>query len=166
MVAPSFQSYKMLTAEPFTKNGKLYVTVEHPNTKNHRDVRWYTEAEYAKAYGRAAANKSKEVDGYAGLKLCRGFTRGPLLLIRNTTSADEAWLGASPARYATDIGWYVASTDSFPVKYPVHFKFLILTWEEFSQDETHAKTPDELKKIIRTKEKNNEYTSLGCSFDS
>jgi len=157
MVAPSFQSYRMIVAEPFTKNGKLYVTVEHPNTKNHRDVRWYTEAEYAKAYGRAAANKSKEVDGFAGLKVARGFERGPILLIRNTKSADEQWLGASPARYATDIGWYVASTDSFPVKHPEHFRFLFLEWEEFCQDETHAKSPEELARLIRQKEKNNEY---------
>ena len=39
MVAPSFQTYKQVVEEPFMKNGKLYVTVEHPNTKNHRDVR-------------------------------------------------------------------------------------------------------------------------------
>ena len=54
MVAPSFQSYKVIVAEPFTKNGKLYITVEHPNTKNHRDVRWYSEKEYRAAYGKSA----------------------------------------------------------------------------------------------------------------
>lgn len=56
MVAPSFQTYKVIVAEPFLKDGKLYITVEHPNTKNHRDVRWYSEREYARAYG----NKSKD----------------------------------------------------------------------------------------------------------
>lgn len=56
MVAPSFQTYKVIVAEPFLKNGKLYITVEHPNTKNHRDVRWYSDREYARAYG----NKSKD----------------------------------------------------------------------------------------------------------
>lgn len=56
MVAPSFQTYKVIVAEPFYKNGKLYITVEHPSTKNHRDVRWYSEKEYARAYG----NKSKD----------------------------------------------------------------------------------------------------------
>lgn len=162
MVAPSFQTYKLITEQPFTKNGKQYVTVEHPNTHNHRDVRWYTEAEYAKAYGRAAANKSKEINGYTGLKVCRGFARGPILLIRNTKPADEDWLSASTARYATDIGWYVTSTDSFPVVHPGHFRFLILNWEEFCQDETHAKDPKELAKIIYTKEKNNEWIRLGC----
>lgn len=56
MVAPSFQTYKIIVAEPFAKDGKLYVTVEHPNTKNHRDVRWYSDKEYARAY----SNKSKD----------------------------------------------------------------------------------------------------------
>lgn len=53
MVAPSFQSYKVIIAEPFLKNGKLYITVEHPNTHNHRDVRWYSDKEYQRAYGKS-----------------------------------------------------------------------------------------------------------------
>lgn len=52
MVAPSFQTYKIVVAEPFTKDGRLYVTVEHPRTHNHRDVRWYTDREYARLYGK------------------------------------------------------------------------------------------------------------------
>ena len=155
MVAPSFQTYQMVVAEPFMKNGKLYVTVEHPNTHNHRDVRWYTDTEYAKAYGGKAGGEA--TNGFSGLKQARGFSRGPIMLIRNTKAADEAWLGASQARYATDIGWYVASTDCFPVKHPEHFRFLFLDWEEFAADERHAKSPDELKQIIKSKEKNNEY---------
>ena len=156
--APSFATYKRITETPFTKNGKLYVTVEHPNTKNHRDVRWYSDAEFAKAY----PDHASEVSGFSGLKQSRGFARGPLLLIRNTKTADETWLDKSPARYATDIGWYIASTDSFPVDHPAHFKYLTLTWEEFAQDERHAKDPKELAKIIKAKEKNNEFIGIGC----
>jgi hypothetical protein len=37
-----------------------------------------------------------------------------------------------------------------------------LEWEEFCQDETHAKPPEELQRIIRKKEKDNDYISLGC----
>ena len=156
--APSFATYKRITETPFTKNGKLYVTVEHPNTHNHRDVRWYSDAEFAKAY----PDHASEVSGFSGLKQSRGFARGPLLLIRNTKTADETWLDKSPARYATDIGWYIASTDSFPVDHPAHFKYLTLTWEEFAQDERHAKDPKELAKIIKAKEKNNEFIGIGC----
>ncbi len=156
--APSFATYKRITETPFTKNGKLYITVEHPNTKNTRDVRWYTDAEFAKAYPQHAG----EVSGFSGLKAARGFSRGPLLLIRNNKTSDEEWLDKSPARYATDIGWYVASTDSFPVAHPSHFKFLLLSWEEFAQDERHAKSPQDLAKIIKAKEKNNDYIGIGC----
>lgn len=161
MVAPSFQSMTIMS-EVYQKNNKAYIDVKNEKTGTVRSVRWYTEAEYAKAYGRAAANKSKEINGFAGLKVCRGFARGPILLIRNTKPADEQWLGASVARYATDVGWYVTSTDSFPVVHPGHFRFLLLEWEEFCQDETHAKSPEELQRIIRKKEKDNDYISLGC----
>lgn len=61
MVAPSFQTYKVIVAEPFYKDGKLYITVEHPNTKNHRDVRWYSEREYARAYGNKSKNEAKVI---------------------------------------------------------------------------------------------------------
>ena len=161
MVAPSFQSMTIMS-EVYQKNNKAYIDVKNEKTGTVRSVRWYTEAEYAKAYGRAAANKSKEINGFAGLKVCRGFARGPILLIRNTKPADEQWLGASVARYATDVGWYVTSTDSFPVVHPGHFRFLLLEWEEFCQDETHAKSPEEWQRIIRKKEKDNDYISLGC----
>lgn len=160
MVAPSFQSYTMVVAEPFTKNGKLYVTVEHPNTHNHRDVRWYTDAEYAKQYG---SNKSKDesADGFAGLKVARGFSYGPILLIRNWKAADELWLGRSNARFATDVGWYIVSTEVLPADYPAHFKFLLLSWDEFRKDDDrHMKSQAELSVIIRGKERRKEYVTF------
>ena len=161
MVAPSFQAYKVIVAEPFLKNGKLYITVEHPNTKNQRDVRWYTDAEYAKQYG----NKSKEIAGAAdigfrGLKKARGFDQGPILLIRNWKTADESWLGHSKARYATDVGWYIVSQlkDAFLAEdYPEHFKLIPLTWEEFSKDETHPKSAFDISCIIHKKERSKSY---------
>ena len=154
MVAPSFQSMTVMS-EIYQKNNKAYIDVKNEKTGTIRSVRWYTVAEYAKAYGGKAGGAA--TDGFSGLKQARGFSRGPIMLIRNTKAADEAWLGASKARYATDIGWYVASTDGFPVQHPEHFRFLSLSWEEFAADERHAKTPDELKRIIKSKEKNNEY---------
>lgn len=159
MVAPSFQSYTMLTPEPFAKGDKLYVTVRHPTTGNSRNVRWYTDTEYRRAYG--GANKSKEEkDGFAGLAVARGFKQGPILLIRNWKPSDEAWLGHSVARYAVDVGWYIASTDQLPAEYPSHFRFLLLTWKEFSLDERHMKSQSELSKIIREKERRKEYVTF------
>ena len=120
--APSFCNYKVITSTPFVKNGKSYITVEHPKTGNRRDVRWYTDAEYAKLY-----NVKAEIN----LKKARGFSNGPILLIRNAKPSDTEWLYKSNARYATDVGWYIVSTEELPADAPKHFKYFILTWDEF-----------------------------------
>lgn len=160
MVAPSFQTYKFIVEEPFLKNGKLYVTVEHPNTHNHRDVRWYTDAEYKKAYG----NKSQKGEGNAGpigksgfigLKKARGFSEGPIIVVRGAPAANETWLGASPARYATDIGWYFVSTEPLPADIPSSLFGIAISWEEMQgEDEYHVKSPDAIRKLIGDKVKN------------
>ena len=50
-VAPSFQNFTRLS-EPFFKNGKTYIKVKNPSTGTEREVRWYSDSEYAKAYGK------------------------------------------------------------------------------------------------------------------
>lgn len=154
-VAPSFQSYKQITETPFPKNGKLYVTVEHPNTKNHRDVRWYSDIEYAKVYGKKPAATAN----YGGLKHARGFDNGPILIIRRNRPEDEEWLCQSIARYAVGIGWYIVSTDSLPKDAPNHFKYLLLSWDEF-RDGEDMKKPEELTKILNEKMINREWFNI------
>ena len=156
MVAPSFQSYKFITEEPFTKNGKLYVTVEHPNTHNHRDVRWYTEAEYKKAYPKSAA--AAPADGLSGLKQARGFSKGPIIVLRGGDRAalPQEWTSASIARYATDIGWYIASTDTIPSDMPSSIVGIPLSWDEMRDgDDRHVKSPAALRSLISAKLKEN-----------
>lgn len=160
-VAPSFQTYKKLTDKPFEKNGKLYVTVEHPNTKNHRDVRWYTDAEYAKAYGKKLAETGDE--GFEGLKHARGFDNGPILVIRHNRPEDEEWLSQSIARYAMGVGWYIASTDTFPSDAPKHFKYLLLGWEEFrDKDDKHMKSASEISNILLKKAKKGDWFNINA----
>ena len=48
-VAKSFQSMKQIT-EPYLVSGRMYVKVQNPKTGAERQVRWYTDAEYAKMY--------------------------------------------------------------------------------------------------------------------
>ena len=145
--APSFRDYKRLS-EPFCKNGKMYIKVEHPNTKNSRDVRWYSDIEYAKNYG-----KQEKKDGFDNLRKVRGFERGPILCVRNVRGpADEAWLGASTARYAVGVGWHFISTDILPDDAPIHFKYVPLGWNEARDgDDRHMKSPNELASMISEK---------------
>ena len=66
----------------YQRNGKKYIKVKHPSTGNIREVRWYNFQEYAAAYGKAAAEA--QPNPYGGLKQARGFSEGPILIIRNS----------------------------------------------------------------------------------
>ena len=145
--APSFTDYKHLS-EPYTKNGKTYILVEHPRTHKQREVRFYSEEEFRKLY------KEKDPDpGYELLKHARGFDNGPIMVIRNiTTPEEEDWCRLSCARHAMGIEWHFVSTDSIPLDIPPSLKLIPLTWEEFRRgDDYHAKSPEELASIIAKK---------------
>ena len=111
MVAPSFKDFPIVK-EQYVKGGKYYVDVKNPKTGTVRSVRWYTDAEFAKNYGKKL--EDGEDKGWDGLKHARGFDKGPILVIRGARSTDEEWLKHSCARYAVGIGWHIVSTDTFP----------------------------------------------------
>ena len=128
--APSFKDFERV-CEPYTKAGRLYVDVKHPNTGNVRSVRLYTEQEFAKAYKQACATSgsaSAKRLGAVDLKKARGFSAGPITLIK---TKDEEFLSKSNARYACDIGWYFVSTEEIPAL-PSDAQTKLMTWEEFN----------------------------------
>lgn len=157
MVAPSFKDFSIMK-EQYIKNGKQYVDVKNPRTGTIRSVRWYTEVEFAKNYGKKL--EENEDKGWNNLKHTRGFDKGPILVIRGTLSTDEEWLKTSCARYAVGIGWHIISTDTFPVDAPTHFKYLLLSWDEFKMDDRHAKKATELAEILNKKAKNKEWIKI------
>lgn len=160
-VAPSFQNFIKLS-NPYIKNGKAYIKIRNPKKSTEREVRWYDEAEYAKIYGKKLINTSK---GYANLKETRGFKNGPILVIRNNREEDEEWLRQSVARYAVGIGWYVPSTEVFPNDAPPHFKYLLLGWNEFkNEDDFHMKEPTTLLEILKKKARNKEWVLMSSSL--
>lgn len=155
MVAPSYQEQYTILSEPFFENGKYYVKAKHKNTGNTRKIRWYSDSEYAKTYGK----KIKD-NGFDNLKEARGFTNGPILVVRKNKVADEEWLRQSVARYAMGIGWYIASTDELPTDYPPHFKFLLLGYNEAIIDERHMKEPKDLAAVLDEKQKKGEWVAF------
>lgn len=157
MVAPSFKDFSIMK-EQYIKNGKQYVDVKNPRTGTIRSVRWYTEVEFAKNYGKKL--EENEDKGWNNLKHTRGFDKGPILVIRGTLSTDEEWLKTSCARYAVGIGWHIISTDTFPVDAPTHFKYLLLSWDEFKMDDRHAKKATKLAEILNKKAKNKEWIKI------
>ena len=123
-VAPSFENFE-LVREAYTKNNKLYCDVRNPRTGTVRSVRIYTDREYAKAYPHKV-----NWDRPDSLKIPRGFAEGPITLLR---TKDEDWLRRNKeCRYATDVGWYIVSTEKLPEDpAPADLKINSLSWEEF-----------------------------------
>lgn len=151
-VSPSFSSYRVLSKEPFIKGAKRYVIVENPKTGNTREVRFFSEAEYARTYGNKTIDTTKPI---ANLKEKYGFTQGPILLIRNVHLSDESKLREfAKCSYETGLGWYVESTGVLPVDAPPHLKYLALAWRDFhdpSIGEDYIRKPSQIAKIISQK---------------
>lgn len=157
MVAPSYQNCLILSAKPFLKNNKLYVTVLNQKTNSKKDARWYNETEYAKAYGNKVINTNLPINN---MKEEIGFSNGPILVIRNNEPRDQQFLHRSKAKYIVGVGWYFRSDATLPKDAPPHFKYLLLGWNEFKQDNTHMRKPAEIAAILDKKAKDGKWINF------
>lgn len=125
-VAKSFQSMKQIT-EPYLVSGRMYVKVQNPKTGAERQVRWYTDAEYAKMYPDEA--KPAESKILRTQKSALGFDKGYITIFKGDTYANLEWFQQSIARYTRYWGWYIASTDELPDDIPEGVTPVQLLWE-------------------------------------
>lgn len=147
MVAPSYQSYKIVS-EPFQKGNKTYIKIEHPNTHNVRDARFYTEAEYEKAYGKKAANhftnsqfNQREVLGFG--------EKNYITIFKGPSAQFEDYFNKSPMRYSTSFGWYLPSTEEVPANLPAQLLPVKLGWSIVGADENNLAEKETVQKAIR-----------------
>ena len=149
-VAKSFQSLAIF-GEPYIKNGRQYVVVVKPNG-GHREVRWYTEAEYAKMYPTEA---NKDVDAVLGKKIrttkeVLGFANGYITIFKGDTYALLDWFRESTAHYHNIFGWYFISTEELP-EIPAGIEPIQLKWEDVAfVDEDTLKSETAIKEHINS----------------
>ncbi len=141
MVAKSYQAFTQM-GEPYVSNGKMYVQVKNEKTGNIRQVRWYTEAEYAKLYGEKVEKTAKE---FKSQKQVLGFENGFITIFKGDTYANLEYFQKSIARYCKMWGWYIVSTEAVPVDLPVGITPIELRWEMVGEEEGMLK-PDHLVK--------------------
>lgn len=148
MVAKSFQSMTQV-CEPYEKNGRMYVKVLNEKTKNEREVRWYTDAEYAKMYG-STEKKSETSLGkrLRSRKDVLGFENGYITIFKGDTYANLEWFQESIARYHKRFGWYIVSTDSVPCDLPTGLTPVELRYEDVFVDEDTLKSDSEIETAI------------------
>lgn len=152
MVAPSYKSLQQI-GDPFKENGKSYVKVLGKNGKE-RKVRWYSEAEYAKAFP-TAGEKSittintpiQETPTY--MKDALGFTDGFIYIVAGDTSPYEEWFNAAATRYARPFGWYIPSGIEFDLNtLPYGTEAKLLRWEQITDTKGNLYAESALKSIV------------------
>lgn len=142
MVAKSFQALEQV-GEPYSVSGKMYVDVKNAKTGKLRRVRWYTDLEYARLYGKE--EKSEAAPKFSNQKQALGFENGYVTIFKGDTYANLEWFRHSIARYCKWWGWYIVSTDAIPFDLPAGLEPVELKWEMVGEEDGWLKNDDEIK---------------------
>lgn len=122
-VAKSYQRCDIM-GEPFVKNGRKYVTIETPFGMM-KNVRWYTDAEYARMY-------KEDPKTTESLRDVLGFgDAGYITIYLGNTYENLSWFKAEPeCRYHKIWGWYTPSDKELPEDIPEGISTARLEWEK------------------------------------
>lgn len=146
MVAPSFQNFEKLS-EPYLVSGKMYIRVKNPKTGTERQVRWYDDKEYKKAF-KPKDETNNELGWTPNLKVALGFEKGNITIFKFPIDEEDEWFKASAARYCVHWGWYFPSTAVLPSDLPEGLEPISLSWEQVSKDGTSLLPKGELRAFI------------------
>lgn len=150
-VAPSFQTYEKVS-DTYTKNSKLYIDIKHPNTGNIRSVRAYTEAEYAKAYGKTVKTATSAPKTAYNVKKILGYgDSNTITIFKGYTPKDEEFFERWPAaRYATYCGWYLPQGTAI-IELPKHITAIPLSWNIVGQESgvLYENAAERVKKYLK-----------------
>lgn len=127
MVAPSYQSLDQL-GDPFTLDGKQYVNVKLKSGKS-KSVRWYTEAEYARLYGKKEAKEAPN-PYFKPQKELLGFVNGYITIFgeEGFNEENEYLKYDRRFRYAAPWGWSLPSDSELPEDLPETLTPIKLYW--------------------------------------
>lgn len=151
MIAPSFQRNSTIESEPFKKGNKLYVKIKNNNTGNTRDARWYSEAEYIKAF---PSEKSAFTAVGAPYKVhdCLGFGgfTNSIIIYHGPNAKDETYepFKKSNARYHKLWGWYIIHNEPVPIVDKINTP-IKLRWAQVGNEDGTLKDEKEIKKVLK-----------------
>lgn len=151
MVAKSFQKMKIL-CDPYEKNGKMYVRVLNEKTGNEREVRSYSEEEYAKMYKEPKVTNKKEepkvskVDAWwkekakndpywKSQKELLGFSKGYITIFKGNTYENKDYLKSIGCVYRKNWGWGLSSELELPSDLPEDITPVRLDWNKIGNEE-------------------------------
>ena len=157
-VAKSYTNKEIL-CEPYIKNKKSYVKIK--TNSGPKEVRWYTEAEYAKMYSEDSSFGDPKSGRTRSYKEVLGFTNGYITIYGGNTYENIDWFREQPAcRYSNLWGWYVSSEETIPENPPEDVITYILPFESIFVNENQIKKEADIKEAVSAilySEKHGEY---------
>lgn len=124
-VAKSYQNLE-IAKEPYMVNGRMYVQVKLGNG-NLKQVRWYSDREYAKLYGTKPDHSNDPY--YKTQKEVLGFKNGFITIFKGNTYAYKEWFKEQGARYTKHWGWSFSSEMEVPTDLPEGVEAIKLEWD-------------------------------------
>lgn len=146
-VAKSYQGLEIVKGE-HKVNGRSYVIIK-TKSGGLKQVRWYSDVEYAKMYPEVKVDKSKEL-GYKSQKIVLGFEKGYVTIFRGIKEEHEEWFKQSPCRFCRYWGWYLPSTFKELKDLPFGVEPVRLDWDPMDNGQEWLKKENEVKKYVRS----------------
>ena len=144
MVAKSFQGLEVV-GDVYTSKGRQYVQVR-TKSGNLRQVRWYTEKEYARMY----PNEEPKMKEAKSQKEVLGFTNGYITIFKGDTFNNQDYFRMNSARYAKTWGWYFISTEPTPEDIPEGVEAVRLPWDIVGNPDGNLKNESEVAAAVES----------------
>lgn len=149
MVAKSYQALEVV-GDVYTSKGRQYVQVR-TKTGVLKQVRWYTDKEYAKMYPDEVKATSQDGNPYFKTqKEILGFDKGYITIFKGNTFEDKEYFKLSSARYTRFWGWYFVSTEELPEDIPDDVEPIQLPWELVGNEDGTLKSEAEVTAAVES----------------
>ena len=145
MVAKSYQNLEIAT-DIYTVSGRTYVKVRLGNGSL-KQVRWYSDKEYARMYGTEMTNHSND-PFYKTQKEVLGFAQGYITIFKGDTYAAKEDLKSAGARYTRLWGWGIPGGEEVPALNGI--TPIRLDWELVGKDDEVLKSDEEVTAIVES----------------
>ena len=145
MVAKSYQALEVV-GDVYIVKGRQYVQVR-TKTGALKQVRWYTDKEYAKMYPDEAKPSSNSTKTQ---KEVLGFDEGYITIFKGNTYEEKEYFKLNQARYARPWGWYFISTIPLPEDLPNDVEPVQLPWDLVGNEDGSLKPENVISAAIDT----------------
>lgn len=153
--AKSYQNLEVL-GEPYELNGKMYVKVQAKSGA--KQVRWYTDREYAKMYPEDKSvltlleEDKKKSPYWRSQKDVLGFEEGFIWIFKGDTYQHADWFRSKGYYFVFRkwFGWTLGSTKEMPEDLPADLTPVKLPWELVGKNDEVLKSDAEVEQAVQS----------------